>query len=274
MQKFASWKFDLLDRMSADPRLSATDFRTAYRLFSYMDAGTGDCFPRQETIATDLGLTDRTVRSALVNLRACGWLTIEERPLPKGRGKSNFYHFNDPTTGSAVPVNNTNTGNEIPVNASTTGNSAHDFRKSASAPSIDEHFEFNPLDKGKARKRELAPDRGTRIPEDFQPDLAEALKFGFRSDEASLEADAFRDHWRSKPGADGRKVDWPATWRNWCRREWKFRQRRTNGNGKPKQQDWPGFLKNESEQAHLRKGDGHGEAEPWGRPRLPPGNTR
>jgi hypothetical protein len=29
----------------------------------------------------------------------------------------------------------------------------------------------------------------------------------------------FRDHWHSKPGKDGRKQDWFATWRNWIRRE-------------------------------------------------------
>jgi hypothetical protein len=31
--------------------------------------------------------------------------------------------------------------------------------------------------------------------------------------------DTFVDYWRSVPGAKGRKVDWAATWRNWCRRE-------------------------------------------------------
>lgn len=28
----------------------------------------------------------------------------------------------------------------------------------------------------------------------------------------------FRDHWIAQPGAKGRKSDWIATWRNWCRR--------------------------------------------------------
>jgi len=27
----------------------------------------------------------------------------------------------------------------------------------------------------------------------------------------------FCDYWRAKPGKDGRKLDWPATWRNWMR---------------------------------------------------------
>lgn len=32
-------------------------------------------------------------------------------------------------------------------------------------------------------------------------------------------ADSFRDHWLAKGGADARKVNWEATWRNWVRRE-------------------------------------------------------
>jgi hypothetical protein len=30
---------------------------------------------------------------------------------------------------------------------------------------------------------------------------------------------AFRDYWISKPGKDGTKLDWAATWRNWVRKE-------------------------------------------------------
>jgi hypothetical protein len=29
----------------------------------------------------------------------------------------------------------------------------------------------------------------------------------------------FGDYWRAKPGAGGRKADWFATWKNWCRRD-------------------------------------------------------
>lgn len=29
----------------------------------------------------------------------------------------------------------------------------------------------------------------------------------------------FSDYWQSKAGKDGRKLDWTATWRNWCRSE-------------------------------------------------------
>jgi hypothetical protein len=29
----------------------------------------------------------------------------------------------------------------------------------------------------------------------------------------------FADHWHAKPGKDGRKLDWLATWRTWVRKE-------------------------------------------------------
>lgn len=60
---------------------------------------------------------------------------------------------------------------------------------------------------------------GTRLPEDWQPtadDRAFAADAGL---DPEATAGAFRDYWRSIPGARGRKLDWPATWRNWCRRD-------------------------------------------------------
>jgi hypothetical protein len=32
------------------------------------------------------------------------------------------------------------------------------------------------------------------------------------------ETETFIDYWRAKPGKDGSKLDWLATWRNWMRR--------------------------------------------------------
>lgn len=32
-------------------------------------------------------------------------------------------------------------------------------------------------------------------------------------------ADSFRDYWVAKPGKDGVKLDWLATWRNWVRNQ-------------------------------------------------------
>jgi hypothetical protein len=38
----------------------------------------------------------------------------------------------------------------------------------------------------------------------------------------------FLDYWRAAPGSKGTKLDWDATWRNWCRTE-VDRRRKANG---------------------------------------------
>lgn len=60
------------------------------------------------------------------------------------------------------------------------------------------------------------PLRGTRLPEDWQPDPDSAAQAAPGVDVA-VELAKFRDHWRAKPGRDGCKLDWQATWRNWLR---------------------------------------------------------
>jgi uncharacterized protein YdaU (DUF1376 family) len=60
--------------------------------------------------------------------------------------------------------------------------------------------------------------RGTRIPDDWLPNAADALAAGLPVQNTSLEASKFRDYWRGLPGQRGVKLDWPATWRNWCRK--------------------------------------------------------
>lgn len=62
--------------------------------------------------------------------------------------------------------------------------------------------------------------RGTRIPDDFEPDeschqLAEALLLSKRESQDALAN--FLDYWRAVPGAKGLKLDWQATFRNQLR---------------------------------------------------------
>lgn len=54
---------------------------------------------------------------------------------------------------------------------------------------------------------------GTRLPDEWQP-----AQPGFEGATGNTLA-KFRDYWRAQPGAKGRKTDWEATWRNWCRRD-------------------------------------------------------
>jgi hypothetical protein len=65
--------------------------------------------------------------------------------------------------------------------------------------------------------------KGSRLPKDWLlpkswGDWALRERQDLTADDVRREAACFRDHWVGKAGADARKADWEATWRNWIRR--------------------------------------------------------
>lgn len=70
----------------------------------------------------------------------------------------------------------------------------------------------------------------TRLPADWHPSDDDANFCNFERPDLSIEETAarFRDYWVAQPGSKGRKLDWPATWRNWVRNE------KAGGGGTPK----------------------------------------
>ena len=63
--------------------------------------------------------------------------------------------------------------------------------------------------------------KGTRLSAEYQlPELdrAFASSIGVPADQVAKQFERFRDYWVSKPGKDGVKLDWSATWRNWIRK--------------------------------------------------------
>jgi hypothetical protein len=61
-------------------------------------------------------------------------------------------------------------------------------------------------------------DRGTRLPEDWEPDAA--LQAWTRQNCPTVgwaEVEKFRNYWVSKPGKDGRKTRWDLVWKNWAK---------------------------------------------------------
>lgn len=85
--------------------------------------------------------------------------------------------------------------------------------------------ERNPPSEGKEMPRAARSVLATRLPDDFglTPErraIAETEKA-----DPDREFAQFTDHFRSAPGVKGRKNDWDATWRNWCRRSPDFKPR-------------------------------------------------
>ncbi|WP_068419923.1 DUF1376 domain-containing protein [Labrenzia sp. OB1] len=75
--------------------------------------------------------------------------------------------------------------------------------------------------------------RGTRLPPDWtlsNRNIQDAQACGLTTDEVRHEANKFRDYWISATGAKASKLDWDATWRNWCRNA---AERKPAGRGRP-----------------------------------------
>jgi hypothetical protein len=70
-------------------------------------------------------------------------------------------------------------------------------------------------DTGPSRKRGTRLTTDWSLPEEWREWTLSEFRVTDR--QIKLEADKFADHWHSKPGKDGTKLDWHATWRNWCR---------------------------------------------------------
>jgi hypothetical protein len=88
-RSFASAKFDLLDCISMDPRVTHSEFRVAFRLTQHANGETGAIFPSQERLADQTGMKVRTVRACIAGLIRKGWLHVF-RP---NRRTPNLYRF-------------------------------------------------------------------------------------------------------------------------------------------------------------------------------------
>lgn len=60
--------------------------------------------------------------------------------------------------------------------------------------------------------------RGSRLPDDWQPDIEFAMSLGLSQAQALTEAEKFREWWPAQPGQKGVKLDWGLTWKTWCRK--------------------------------------------------------
>lgn len=85
---------------------------------------------------------------------------------------------------------------------------------------------------------------GSRLPKDWALTdeyrmAAKEIKPDWSTAYVEHVAATFRDYWISEPGAKGVKLDWLATWRNWCRKD--RGSPRSGGGGKPSRHDLSGM---------------------------------
>jgi uncharacterized protein YdaU (DUF1376 family) len=127
--------------------------------------------------------------------------------------------FTDPNVTNNVTLNVTS---DVTDNATSTNREEREIEDKDSLSSLrsdddDTSNDEPPRKAAKSPAPAATPATGTRLPEDWSPGaVGEEFARGLGINPAT-EFPRFRDYWLSKPGKDGRKTDWLATWRNWCR---------------------------------------------------------
>lgn len=176
------------------------------------------CWPSLARIALFVGCSENTARRALQRVEAMGIVQRTDRP-----GQSDLYYLNadwHPSQIGTPPTVEPLPNEKLPLPRwdhtppKLVGDPSHGGTRTTIEPS-----------KNRQPNRQRGDDgRGTRLPDDWQPSADER---GFASDlgmDPDATASSFRDYWVAVAGAKGRKADWPATWRNWCRRDAERRQ--------------------------------------------------
>lgn len=198
-------------RVWAESKHSGTDLLMMLAIADFAD-DDGNAYPSVGTLATKCRTTSRHVNRILAALRSSGELEIRMNEGPRG---TNRYRITLAGMTSTSPLTN-----RSPL---TCASSTPDVQvPKPLTPTSDEPSLNHQRTRESARAvRAPAADRGSRLPDDWQPSDADiAFCQERRPDlDQSEVAERFRDHWAAQPGAKGRKSNWPATWRNWVRNE-------------------------------------------------------
>lgn len=190
---------------------------------------TGQCCLSIKGLIELTELSEPTVLSALAFLKERGFIKVEKVKTKTGWGNSYSFPMLDTTPkDEGTPKSWDTQKNEgtpktleegIPNSLDTGTPKSWDLKKeekkekSMYAPSVEvAHTSVS----SKPTKKEPQGSRFTleELPDNWH---YECRRIQPKADPHKV-FEEFRDHWISQPGAKGRKSDWTATWRNWCRR--------------------------------------------------------
>lgn len=191
-------------------------------------AGTDwSCYPGVDKLAYLAEMDERTVRRATARLVDLGLIRTFYRHRDNGSRRSCRYQLLP--DGEATPMPDVDDWSAIRAQSPDEANRAESpeapGRESgpprAESPVIP-YRDPSPVETPPVIP--AAPQRktATRVPDDFQP--TDDLRAWFVVEQlgavidGKLEHEKFMDYWRAASGANARKHDWPATWRNWMRR--------------------------------------------------------
>lgn len=198
--------FAIIPTWVLDADVSAQAVRLYGILRRYADVH-GYAYPSRRTLAERLHVKDvQTVDRALTELTELGAVEVVPR-FQDGRQVTSGYVLLSTRKGGRG------------MHAPPEGHQSHKGR-GMGAPQNESHKNETPpsvVDSTQPQRR-----TASRLPQDWTPEgepAAYAEQQGFTRTQIARMAMDFRDYWTAKPGKDGTKLDWVATWRTWVRRE-------------------------------------------------------
>lgn len=200
--------------------LSATERFVAIVALSFRNSESGRCNPpvysddaKKESLCSRSGYTKQCITKTLAALETKRVIVLKKHVA---RPSEITFTVNDvygkqglPSTTITATVNDVygKGKRRLPIT-----DKEQISNRQVSAPSA----EVAPTTAKKVSKKEPTGTRFTleNLPDDWR---AECRRIQSKADPSKV-FEEFRDHWIAQPGAKGRKSDWLATWRNWCRR--------------------------------------------------------
>lgn len=175
----------------------------------------GRCFPSMSAIASKVRLSRSQSQRVVHALIDAGWLTVEGNETGGPPGASRRYRIATERLTGRMHA----TGSADATGCTHAQDGSHPCAKTGST-----HATQTVIEPSKNRQREMRSAKGSRLPANWSlPDDWKTWALQTRPDwaaeQCSKAAETFADYWRAKPGKDGVKADWLATWRNWVRRE-------------------------------------------------------
>lgn len=183
----------------------------------------GQAFPAVATLAKKCRMTPRNAQLLLASLRDSGELEIAIGEGPKGTNLMRIRFDLLKSKGMKKPSGGVKPASGVKGPSGGVKPASRGGEIFGSPLYKGNHQE--PVEARTARQHSPrgAPStpRGTRLPEGWQlPEDWREWCAKHRPDlDPQATAEAFSDYWHAKPGKDASKLDWFATWRNWCRNQ-------------------------------------------------------
>lgn len=220
------------------PNIVLTLGLTPYELTLYVHlkrtaGGDGICWKSTATLARETGMSSGMVSKAKLSLQQIrtplkkALITVSDEVNQKG-GKpnhsitvtdiwlENMAHFassqDEVAKESHSPRERASSQHEVASSYGEFTSSPHEIRKEPSEEiTLEERTQEEPQ-----RAKPRADARGTRLPDDFclNSSMREWASINASHVNVEVALAEFCDYWRGIPGQRGKKLDWPATWRN------------------------------------------------------------